>query len=216
MPPNSYAVRITHPAEIVNRICYLWVLRCDRLAMYEHDDDGANNIHCHLIIEGSSIEKKQLRNIAASVADVKGPKMSFRGDYDGATAGFAYMTKGKYDPKYLKGWSSDDAALWKAAWVPPQEVVKQTYWRKLYDKFGKEVQLTEREDSATVFQRWIESGDVVPPQTLDPKLIQSQIARYVLKLNQGLWSPKAAKDFVFLRDQVFIDKGIGFPTRYFV
>lgn len=184
--------------------------------MYEHNDDGANNLHCHLIIEESDIEKKQLRNIAATVADVKGPMMSFRSEYDGAIEGFAYMTKGKYDPSYIMGWTNADADVWKAAWVTPTECIKQTYWRKLYDKFNKEVTITENPDYVNLMRRWIENGDAIPPQRYCPNLIQKQIATYVMKINQGLWTPKASKDFVFLRDQVFMDRSLGFPTRLFV
>ena len=218
MPANNYAVRISHPAEIVKRICSLWALRSKKLACYEHNDDGASNIHCHIIIEGADVEKKQLRNIASEVADVKGNAlMSFRSEYDGAVQGFSYMTKGKYDPVYLHGWTAADHDTWKAAWVPPTDYVKQTYWRKLYDKFNAEVKLStlENPDYHNQFEHWLRTGDATPPAKYDKQQVQKKIAAWILKHHQGLWTPKAAKDFQFVRDQVMLDIGLGFPMRYF-
>lgn len=214
MPANSYAVRITHPAEIVKRICSLIAMKCKRLVAYQHDDDGANNIHCHLIIEEADVAKKQLRNIAAEICDVKGPKMSFRSEYDGDIRGFSYLTKGKYDPFYIHGWSLDDHDVWKSHWVPPKDYVKQTYWRKLYDKFSKEVTIDQRPNFDELVKKWME-GTHPYPSKYDSDDIQKQIAKWVLKENQGLWSPKAGKDFQFLRDQVYIDKLQVFPKRIF-
>jgi len=216
MPSNSYAVRISHPAEIVKRICSIWAMRCKRLACYQHDDDGATNIHCHIIIEEADIEKKQLRNLAKPIADVHGnAMMSFRSEYDGDLKGFSYMTKGKYEPVYLLGWTQEEHSKWKAAWVPPTEYVKQTYWRKLYDKFTAEVKDLENPTYQQQMKQWLNNGDSTFPQQYDKEHLNRKIAGWVLKQHQGLWSPKAAKDFQFLRDQVFIDKGLGFPTRHF-
>lgn len=216
MPPNSYAVRISHPAEIVVRICSLWALRSKRIACYEHDDDGATNLHCHVIIEEADVEKKQLRNIAKGVANVNGNRlMSFRSEYDGDERGFSYMTKGKYEPAYLHGWTQEDHSKWKAAWVPPTEYVKQTHWRKIYDKFNQEVKIEENADYALFVKNWETSTSLTPPQKYDKQQIQKQVASWVMKQHQGLWSPQAAKDFQFIRDQVFIDKGLGFPARFF-
>jgi hypothetical protein len=187
-------------------------MRCKRLVAYEHDDDGANNLHCHLVIEESEVEKKQLRNIANSIIDVKGPKMSFRSEYDGDERGFSYMTKGKYSPIYILGWTMDDHDVWKSHWVPPKDYVKQTYWRKLYDKFSKEVTITERDEFKWEIEQWNrDPGTYKFPMRYSREEIQKKVASFVLKENQGLWSPKAGKDFQFLRDQVFIDKGLGFP-----
>lgn len=216
MPANSYAVRITHPAEIVKRICSLWALRSKRLVCYQHDDDGASNIHCHIIIEEADIEKKQLRNIASEVADVKGnSRMSFRKEYDGAEQGFSYMTKGKYNPVYLHGWTVDDHEKWKAAWVEPAEYVKQTHWRKLIDKFKKEETISEIQGYAAAMQAWYSSATAIVPQRYDWVAIQKQIAKWVFKQHQGIWDPKAAKDYQVIKDTLFIEMGYKFPDRCF-
>lgn len=142
---DNYAVRITHPWESVARIVKLWSGFAKRIAVYEHNDDGANNIHCHLHLEDVSCTSKNLQIVAKTsgvplLIEREGQRatslMSFRGkEYDKHVSGYAYLTKGKYEPKYLQGWTTTDTDSWKAAWVTPKNHVKRTELRILFDKF---------------------------------------------------------------------------------
>lgn len=142
---DNYAVRITHPWESVARIVKLWSSYAKRIAVYEHDDDGANNIHCHLHLEDVSCGSKNLHTVAESsgvplTIKREGKRatglMSFRAkEYDKHVSGYAYLTKGKYEAKYLQGWTKEDTDSWKAAWVPPKNHVKRTELRILFEKF---------------------------------------------------------------------------------
>jgi len=147
MPPSGAAVRITHPYENgVDRIVRMWSLYCQKIAVYQHDDDGANNLHCHIHLEGFTCGTKRLQQLAQQAGvplqkqGVNGKRatslMAFRQkDYDFHPAGYAYLTKGKYDPKYLQGFTKEEAKVWKETWKEPSEHVKETTWKKLFDKF---------------------------------------------------------------------------------
>lgn len=163
---NCYAVRVSYPyvspgmdspstdgegvigilRTSVRSIVNMWSTHVQRMVVYEHDDDGANRIHCHLMLEGVRISKKRLQQLASEVCNVtvqstvRGQRasslMSFRSkDYDGNIAGFSYCTKGKYDPKYIQGWTAEDAQRWKEAWVAPELHTKRTPWKILREEF---------------------------------------------------------------------------------
>jgi len=147
MPPNGAAVRITHAYDKgVDRIVRAWALYCKKIAVYEHDDDGANNNHCHIHLEGFTCGTKNLQTLAKQTgvplqAPGKSGKratslMAFRQkDYDFHPAGYAYLTKGKYEAKYLQGFTKEETDKWKASWVPYEEHVKETIWKKDNDHF---------------------------------------------------------------------------------
>jgi len=147
MPPSGAAVRITHPyLNGVDRIVRAWGLYCKKIAVYQHDDDGANNLHCHIHLEGFVCGIKRLQQLAKETGvplQKKGENgkratslMAFRqAEYDFHPSGYAYLTKGKYDPKYLQGFTKEETDVWKTTWVPPAEHVKETIWKKDNDKF---------------------------------------------------------------------------------
>lgn len=138
------AVRITYPWVVVERIVRAWALYATKIACYEHDDDGAANLHCHLHLEGVNVSTKRLSQLASEIVPMTVPnpgkratsKMSFRGkEYDKHPSGYAYLTKGKYDAKYLQGFTLDEAELWKKTWVLPTNHQKRTEWMKTYQDF---------------------------------------------------------------------------------
>jgi len=147
MPPNGAAVRVTHPYDRgVDRIVRAWSLYCKKIAVYEHDDDGAKNLHCHIHIEGFTCSIKRLQQLAKESGvplQKKGENgkratslMAIRqAEYDFHPSGYAYLTKGKYEPKYLQGFTREETDIWKQTWVPPAEHIKQTIWKKDNDHF---------------------------------------------------------------------------------
>jgi len=153
---NGAAVRITHAYDKgVDRIVRAWSPYCKNIAVYEHDDDGANHLHCHLHIEGFSCVIKRLQQLAKETGvplQKKGENgkratslMAFRqADYDFHPSGYAYLTKGKYEPKYLQGFTTEQTNIWKQTWVPREDHVKQDVWQKDNDAFKLLMPLREK------------------------------------------------------------------------
>ena len=118
----DYCLRIHHPYEDAKRIFAAFALRCDKLVVYEHPADGkTKRIHCHALLTGTNVDKKQLRNVAEGThsVDVKGNgNMAFSEDeWDQDMHFVTYMSKGKWDPKYYKGFSEEDITTAKSLWV---------------------------------------------------------------------------------------------------
>jgi len=143
---NAFAIRITYPYEVVARVISRWSTYCKRIACYEHNDDGAERVHCHIYVEGVKVDKKRLQQLAAEAVAVTVPNqdkskrahslMSFRQkEYDYNIAGYSYLTKGKYDASYLQGFTKEQADEWKAAWVDPAQHITRTPARIMYEEF---------------------------------------------------------------------------------
>lgn len=121
MPENHFA-RITHSFESCHRLVSRWALECDKIVVYEHVGTQTEKIHIHLLILGSRLGKKQLRNIGQSFVDLKGNKnCSFKvaESYD---VPVTYMTKGVLQPKYNKGFTEEYLEERRKAWVEPSQV----------------------------------------------------------------------------------------------
>jgi len=141
---NNFAVRITYPYTVVERVIARWSTHCQRIACYEHNDDGAERLHCHLHLENVNVSSKRLSQLANEAAPMTVPQegrrasslISFRGkEYDKNIAGYAYLTKGKYEPSYLQGFTKEQSDLWKASWVVPAEHAKRDSATILFDDF---------------------------------------------------------------------------------
>jgi len=120
--PEDYFARITHSYESLARLVSRWALECDKIIVYEHVGTQTEKVHCHMVILGSRLGKKQLRNIGQGFVDLKGNKnCSFKAceTYD---IPITYMTKGNLTPKYNKGFEEDYVEQRRAAWVEPSQV----------------------------------------------------------------------------------------------
>lgn len=115
---HSYAVRITYPYETIKPLMEIWAEKCEKMAIYEHTGERTNKVHIHLVIERCSVTKDQLKNYAKPTPIVlKGNgNCSFK-KFDGNEKAYVYMAKGVLDPKFLKGWTQEDAQRWKSLWV---------------------------------------------------------------------------------------------------
>lgn len=187
------AIRVTYPYTVVSRIIHVWTQHCQRIAVYEHDDDGANRIHCHIHVEDCRVTEKRLRQLAVEAGvtiTVPGngtratSLMAFRKkEYDKDPAGYSYLTKGKYEAKYLQGWTKTDTDTWKAGWVTPANHVKRTEWIKLYEDYLPYAPL-----APTVLT--VDSG----------KLWFTELCRHarvwVRKRNHFTWCPQIKNQFI--------------------
>lgn len=217
---NSYAVRVSFPylpedeqgvfrRHCVRGIVAAWSTHVSRMVVYEHDDDNAARVHCHLMIEGSRISKKRLQQLAGVAAPLKilvpghraSSYMSFRtAEYDGHIAGFAYCTKGKYDPKYLQGWSVEETERWKAAWVPPADHIRRSPWRVLLD----------------AYEEW--TNDKVRRLDYDVEvttaIICSRVQQFLLQRHSGIYPPQAKTERWFLVTNLCLSHKAKFPDLW--
>lgn len=104
--PYDFAVRITRSYEEVARVISRWALECDKMVVYQHEGERTGKVHIHLGIEGSRICREQLRNIANTILinPCKGQgDWSFK-VWDKEERYIVYMSKGKHNPSYNKGY----------------------------------------------------------------------------------------------------------------
>lgn len=120
----NYAPRITYPYEKLAPWISRVALVSERTIWYEHSDDQ-NNIHCHAIIMGLSKTIKTIKDWLKEMLQETptGNQWMFPQTYKDKETGESrpvddefvkYMTKGKYDPKYNKGYSPEFVAEQKA------------------------------------------------------------------------------------------------------
>jgi len=165
---HNYFVRITHPYANLEPLVHAWSLLCDRLAVYEHEGARTGKVHCHLLVVGSRVEKKQLRNVGTVSLQGKEVVCSLQGNAfcsfkpldpskDSIMHTLTYCAKGKYDPYYFKDFDwKDEICRAFNAWVqqePPaymkyqdcmKGIVKPTNrleWARAQEGFG--LQYTE-------------------------------------------------------------------------
>lgn len=196
----GFAVRITLPyASGVDRIVRAWSLYAKKIVAYEHNDDGANNVHCHLHVEDFTTSVKRFQQLAQETGVPLTVKkdgkvratslMSIRGaDYDKHISGYAYLTKGKYEPSYLQGFTQEETQIWKSTWIPRAKHIKRTVWHQLQDKFLSEsnfkLPTVTLSDEAQV-QVW--EGKMPHPFFT---LIETAARKYVWGLSDGQWLPQ--------------------------
>lgn len=150
MPPANYAVRLRKPYESLRQSISAWSLECSKVVAYEHPEDG--NIHCHLALMGYYGSKQHLKDVLNAHGQIFTPaEWSFTTTFkapgskkciditDETLPGYiVYMSKGKYDPKYLKGVADALCEENKAKWVnynKRSEVIVKSAARKTYEEF---------------------------------------------------------------------------------
>lgn len=171
----DYAVRITHSYEEIAQLVGAWAMRSETMAVYEHPKDAkVNRTHCHLVITGTNVDKKQLRNIASKFADVKGNENCSFKDFTGEETAYIYMTKGEHDPKYLLCIPEGKAVDWKARWKP----------REVYEKIDKNTKrYNEFVSSQCVF---IDNEPTEEAKLFEVKKLSRYYVRVMLKLTLSI------------------------------
>lgn len=137
----NFAVRITLPFSDVSGAVRSWAMKADKLLCYEHTD--TDTLHCHLLMLNTSVDAEALKVIAKKVGvDGKGNQFwSFKtkskrtGPVSELTAGryITYMSKGRFDPKYVKDFDQEYLLDMKAAWEDNAEPISKE--QELYDEF---------------------------------------------------------------------------------
>lgn len=137
----NFAVRITLPFSDVSGAVRSWAMKADKLLCYEHTN--TDKLHCHLLMLNTSVDAERLKQLAkACGVDGKGnqfwsfkTKSKHTGPVSEETSGryITYMTKGQFDPKYVKGYEQEYLLALKDAWTEHEEPVSRE--QELYDEF---------------------------------------------------------------------------------
>ena len=130
----NYAIRFTEPYQTLATTVSDWALKSDKVLCYEHTGSKTDKVHCHLLLFGCDVSTDQLKNLAKAhgLAGKGNAYWSFKTSYKDKSSGakfpiteetvkkyVCYMSKGVFDPKYNKGYTSDDLKECKGAWRPP-------------------------------------------------------------------------------------------------
>ena len=196
MPLSDFAIRITYPYEALPKMVRAWSLHAKRMVFYEHNDDGAERIHCHVHVEDCDVSYKRL----VQLADEAGVKSTYpipgkragslfshrEKEYDKSPKGYSYLTKGKYEASYLQGWTKEDTDEWKSNWVPRGKAIKRTYWMELYDAYA--LYAPEPPLHGVDWDAWYRSTEVTPPRDRFGELVKS-VRAWVWKRNHGYSCP---------------------------
>lgn len=90
--------------------------RCQKAVYYEHPATGSKCIHIHGLIWGYSQKEDTLRNRLKAIT-----KGSYEASQNQRKKGppvdekfISYMSKGKYDPAFVKGWSAEEIESYKS------------------------------------------------------------------------------------------------------
>lgn len=129
MPAVNYAVRLRASYEALATTVADWATRSGKVLCYEHPEE--NNVHCHFLLYGvyDSVDTLK-RDMRTHGIDLKGAgQLSFKTSFklkDGTKVDIndetlpkyiTYMSKGKYDPKYNKGYDSEYLQSCKEKWI---------------------------------------------------------------------------------------------------
>lgn len=215
----DYAVRITHSYDIAKKIVAMWALKSTKMAVFQHVGEKTEKPHIHLSLEGTSVDKKQLRNLAASTGiPVKGNEyMSFKDLSSQGEKYFIYMTKGKYDASYLKGYTEEDVQRWKSQWVESEEYQKVSKWEELGMKFMHEnktelEQITEQYNKT--YMVWMSNGSSVPPKDGRYEEVSRLVSKFINSKYRGWVPPQGRIEHRFLVFNVCKNLQMSLPADY--
>lgn len=198
--PHSYAVRITAPYADVVRLVASWALKADTILCYEHVGEKTKKPHVHLLIE-NTITADGLRKDAKSLGyQFKGNRCwSFKTADETLEHYMTYMSKGRFEPKYNKGYDTELIAKCKAAWVEPSKQTKKSSWELAVEDFEDYMdtcysEKEQREEYATI------------------EAVKRVLWQYVMAQN-GAWSPRSAQLYKTITLTYCWKRGIAFDEK---
>lgn len=129
----SYFVRIHLTKEQLLPAIPILESVCERIIAYEHSED-ITRIHCHLILTSVTVSTDTLKNYIRKHCPVPpraGNKYwSFKQANDTHGA-ITYMSKGKYDPFVMKGFTQEEVEDSKGRWVERTPETSSKYQTRL-------------------------------------------------------------------------------------
>lgn len=126
----AYFVRVT--ASYSELETFFVSVPADTVVVYQHDE--ASQVHCHFYIV-TSLKTDSLKVRLKKLKQFDKTQWSFKTARDDRC--IRYMAKGKYEPKYVRGYSQDKINDFKADWKPEaKEKEKATVYdiaQEVYD-----------------------------------------------------------------------------------
>lgn len=137
---------------------------CSRMAVYEHNENE-NNIHIHIYMEDVTCSTDTLKNYIRKVTRPgKGNEFwSFKEATDNGT--IRYMSKGIHDPKYLKGYTTEEIDAHKRLYVP-MAGKKQTKIMYIVKESQKESKLRQGDMINEIIKRISDEDDYTEERIL--------------------------------------------------
>lgn len=203
--PYDYFVRITHPYASLAALVGAWALRCEKLVAYEHTGTQTEKVHVHLLILGSSICSKQLRNIGKMYVNLKGNELCTIKECVTWEQPVVYMTKGKLDASYAMGFTKDQLDELKAKWVEPKRYEKKSVNQQFYESWEASdwKQLRNAIHAATELQRkrlaetdaFGRDSALVNEEPVEFQAIKKYFRNYVFTNNHHIWDQQAVNKY---------------------
>lgn len=193
---HNFAVRVTLPFVDVSGVVRRWALAADKLLCYEHTGSVTEKVHVHLLLIGCGVTADRLKQYAKECG-IEGTgnkfwsfktKSKVAGPLTAETARryITYMSKGQYDPLYVKGYDDEFLAECKAEWQQPEEVVSK--YERMYNDF---------ED---YMYRWLRDrpqkcipGTYLPNHQVDGDVVASLARSWSFSLHRDFWTLETAK-----------------------
>jgi hypothetical protein len=219
-----YAVRVTHSWLQAQSVAHTWALRADKVLVYEHSQEtktARDKTHIHMLLVNTSIDKKQLRNLAkeTNVPTKGNENMSFKMAEEPFTKYITYMSKGVLQPKYNKGFTPEELEEYRLLWVDPNEYKKETAWSKLYDEWVKQAPPVMTPcQYATVVRQYMEDPALVnhmPPNPQDEYIreLERNTMRWMMKYHNYYYHPSIGKQVTSLRYTHCWKNGLSIPKN---
>jgi len=205
--PYDYFVRITHPYTSLAPLISRWSLECEKLIAYEHVGTLTEKVHIHMVILGSRLQKKQLRNIGNQFADLKGNENCSFKECVSWEQPIVYMTKGMLEPSYNKGFAIDKIAELKGKWVKPTNYEKKSQneqfymtwnnsdWKYLFlhiveckERFAKQL-------AACAGDAFAQDALLTQLPTVEFDAIKGYFRRYVFEESHSIWDLQAINKY---------------------
>jgi len=196
MSPAGLAVRITLPFSDLSGTVRAWALKADKLLCYEHIGEKTSKPHCHLLLLGVMCNKERLKQIAKASGLAGGGNefWSFKTAKEEAERYIVYMSKGKFDAVYNKGYEPDYLQMCKDAWE--QGEAEPNRDQKLCKEFEDIIYNFVRELVAKCQPPWYDGWLILR----DTDILKQQARSWAFKRNKMVWSGKTGSEakLVFL------------------
>lgn len=110
-----YAIRLTFPYDRLIKTFSKIQEVTNRLAVYQHDD--ASRVHVHALLVGCTVSTDTLKNWIMKEVNGKVERSNWGFKQAPNESFITYMTKGKYEPKLVKGYTPEEIDEFKSKWV---------------------------------------------------------------------------------------------------
>ena len=166
---RNIAVRLTCSYELLASTLGDWSCVSKYLVCYEHPEP--DNIHCHLLLTGVYCTDQHLKDVMwehnvpckgsgqlsfkTTFKNPENKKEIFAIDETNWERYISYMSKGKYDPKYNKGFSDETIQSCKSAWIDyttqPKPYLNYLAFAKQFNSVTKPVSVADVKVAAHIY-----------------------------------------------------------------